>query len=344
MAARRRATETKSPPQGDAAGSLHPSFKKGAQVLWHGKVAKIVNEPIAKTVDGTIHYFDLVIECDGEVLAVTQEALLKHQRTGGVNGSTPHSTPQNAVPKEPDWLTEKGLTAWRQFKKDADAVEATALGKKEADAPGGAALQERLLLDRLRNEDHASAVGEVWLRIERYFKKGDEGQRVVKRLLEALTLSKNTALMPTDYQRSIKRLNELKDFADQLYMYFTDGIARDPLWTIIAGSRLSNERDFRRMIASLRQIQLFLAVREEEFSHIFGQIGLTREINAAAAQRVVFSTSLSKAMHDIFGKWFDEVVRILTDIALETDTTIDQVKHARKIAARRRGRTEAPNN
>jgi hypothetical protein len=40
---RERATETKSPPQGDAAGSLHPSFKKGAQVLWHGKVAKIVN-------------------------------------------------------------------------------------------------------------------------------------------------------------------------------------------------------------------------------------------------------------------------------------------------------------
>jgi hypothetical protein len=57
----------------------------------------------------------------------------------------------------------------------------------------------------------------------------------------------------------------------------------------------------------------------------------------------VFSAALSKAMHDIFGKWFDEVVRILTEIALETDTTADQVKHARN-AARRRRRTEAPNN
>ena len=67
-------------------------------------------------------------------------------------------------------------------------------------------------------------------------------------------------------------------------------------------------------------------------------------MKAAAAQRVVFSAALSKAMHDLFGRWLDDVVRILTNVALETETSVDQVKHARKGTARRRGRTEAPKN
>jgi hypothetical protein len=144
--------------------------------------------------------------------------------------------------------------------------------------------------------------------------------------------------MPVDYRQSMKHLKELKGFADQLYVYFTDGIARDPLWTIIAGS---NERNFRDMVVSLERIGLFLAGREEQFSHIFGQIGLTREIKAPVAQRAVFTAVLSNTMHNIFGKWLDEVVRILTEMALGMKTNIDQVQHARKNTARRRGRTEA---
>jgi hypothetical protein len=231
----------------------------------------------------------------------------------------------------PRYSIKAKLEAWQRAEKAADSVEATTLGKREADAPGGAARQERLLLDRLRNESHAEAVGEVWLRIERHFKKGDEGQHVVRRLLNVFTLAKNSPLVPLDYRRSLERLSQLKDFADQLYVYFTDEIRRDPLWAIIAGSHLSNERDFKDMVTSLRHIRLFLAGREEEFSHLFGQVGLSREIKAAGAQRVVFSAALSKAMHDIFGTWLDDVVRILTNVALDTETTLDQVKHARGI-------------
>jgi hypothetical protein len=237
-------------------------------------------------------------------------------------------------------LKTKGA-AWQRAKEAVDAFEATALGKRESDASGGAVEQERLLLDRLRNENHADDVAEAWIRIERYCKNGDEGQRVVKRLLEAFTLSKNIALVPVDYRITLRRLSQLKEFADQLYTFFTDDIVRDPAWMIVAGSRLTNERGFKATVASLRHIQLFLTSREEEFSHIFGHIGLSREINAAVAQRVAFSAALSKAMHDIFGRWLDDVVRILTNVALETETSIDQVKHARKDTARRRGRTEA---
>jgi hypothetical protein len=241
----------------------------------------------------------------------------------------------------PSYSVKSKREAWQRAKKAADAVEATALGKREADAPGGATRQERLLLDRLRNENHAEAVGEAWLRIEQHFKKGGEGQHVVRRLLDVYTLAKNSPLVPLDYRRSLERLSQLKDFSDQLYVYFTDEIRRDPLWAIIAGSHLSNERNFKGMVASLRHIRLFLAGREEEFSHLFGQVGLSREIKATGAQRVVFSAALSKAMHDIFGTWLDDVVRILTNVALDTETTLDQVKHARKNTARRRGRTEA---
>jgi len=227
--------------------------------------------------------------------------------------------------------------AWLRAKEAADTVEATSLGKREADAPGGAVQKERLLLNRLRDESHADAVGEAWIRIERHSKNGDEGHRVVRHLLEAFTLSKSIALVPVDYRRSLKRLSQLKDFAGQLYTFFADDIVSDPVWMIIAGSRLTNERDFEATVASLWHIQLFLTGREQEFSHIFGQIGLTREVKVAAAQRVVFSAALSKAMHDLFGRWLDDVVRILTNVALETETSVDQVKHARKGTARRRG-------
>jgi hypothetical protein len=186
----------------------------------------------------------------------------------------------------PDRSIKAKRDAWQRAKKAIDAVEALALGKKEADSPSGYARRERLLLDRLRREQYAEPVGEVWLRIEPYFEKGDKGERVIRGLLDALTLSKSTALMPVDYRRSMKRLKELKGFADQLYVYFKDEIARDPMWAIVAGSRLSNERNFRDMVSSLEHIRLFLTGREDEFSHIFAQVGLTRETKATVAQRV----------------------------------------------------------
>src|SRR5262249_239768 len=146
-----------------------------------------------------------------------------------------------------------------------------------------------LLLDRLRHEEAAEDVGEAWLRIERHFKRGNEGERVIRSLLDAYTLARNTELVPIDYRRSVSRLKELRGSADQLYKYFTDEVARDPIWAIVAGSHISNERNFKNMVASLRHMRLFLAAREEEFSHLFGQIGLSREVHAAAARRGAFS-------------------------------------------------------
>jgi hypothetical protein len=234
--------------------------------------------------------------------------------------------------------------AWQRAKEAADAVESTALGRREADAPGGAARHERLLLDRHRDEESVEQVGEAWQRIERHFKKGDEGERVIRGLLHAFTLARNTKLMPVDYGRSMSRLNELRGSADELYKYLTDEVARDPMWAIVAGSRISNERNFKNMVASLEHIRLFLAGREEEFSHHFGQIGLTREVSAAAAERAVFSATLSNTMQNIFGKWFDEIVAAFTEITFETEVTIDQIKSARRAAVRRRVRTEASKN
>jgi len=49
-------------------------------------------------------------------------------------------------------------------------------------------------------------------------------------------------------------------------------------------------------------------------------------------------------MKNIFGKWLDDVVAALTELAFQTEVTIDQIKHARRAAARRRVRTEAPKN
>ena len=241
-----------------------------------------------------------------------------------------------------DYSIKEKRDAWQRAKIAADAVEATALGKKETDTPGGATRQERLLLDRLRSEQYVEQVGEAWLRIERHFKKGDEGRRVIKFVLNSFTRSNNATLIPVDYRLSLERLKELKGCADQLHGYFTDEIERDPTWKILAGITLSVERSLKDMVASLEHIRLFLTGRVQEFSDIFDQIGLTREVKSPAAAHVVFSAAMSDAMNSIFGKWLDEVVAAFTEVAFETEVTIDQIKHARRATARRRVRTEAP--
>jgi hypothetical protein len=147
--------------------------------------------------------------------------------------------------------------------------------------------------------------------------------------------------VPDDYRSSIERLKELKGFADELYIFFTKEVPRDPSWMILAGSRSGIERSLNRMIASLGHIQLFLDGRIKQFSEIFNQIGLTRETKADAAQRVVFSATLSNAMHNIFGIWLDNVVVAFTEIAFGIEVTVDQIKSARRTAAQRRVRTEA---
>jgi hypothetical protein len=50
-----------------------------------------------------------------------------------------------------------------------------------------------------------------------------------------------------DYRLSIERLKELKGFADQLYMFFTKEVARDPCWKILAGSRSGIECSLNRL-------------------------------------------------------------------------------------------------
>jgi superfamily II DNA/RNA helicase len=116
---------------------------------------------------------------------------------------------------------------------------------------------------------------------------------------------------------------------------------RDPTWKIVTESRLSDLPDFRVTIVPLKRIRTFLQDLAEEFSNNFAQVGLTRETKTTVAQRVVFSATLSEAIHDIFGKWLDDVVAAFTEVAFDIEVTVDQIKSARRNAAQRRVRTEA---
>jgi hypothetical protein len=233
--------------------------------------------------------------------------------------------------------------AWQRAKTDADVVEATALGKKEAEAPEGNVYQERLLLDRLRSTENAKKVSKAWVNINKYQKENTAGQRVIKRLLEAATLSSNTKFMLADYQRSNKDLQELKYCADQLYKYFTDTVERDPTWKIVAGGSVSDAPDLWSVRNSLVWMRLFLNSRVNEFSQTFGQIGLTRKDKAATARRVNFTVAMSDAMLEIFGRPLDDVVLALAMVFFDTeDLTVYQIKHAREAAELRRRRADAP--
>jgi hypothetical protein len=228
--------------------------------------------------------------------------------------------------------------AWQRAKADADAVEAAALGS--ANARGEHSRREGLLLDRLRSQKYADQVGEAWLGIEQYQKTTGNGQRVIRGLLDALTLSANAALMWDDYQRDVRRLGELKSFADQLQAYFSGKNRRDPMWKIVAHAPSIEPLDFGNVRATLRRISTFLDNRIDDSRTAFTEIGLTRERGAEHARRVVFTAALSSSMRNIFGRPLDGIVKTLTDVALDTETTLDQVKHARVNAARRKRRTD----
>jgi hypothetical protein len=334
---------TRLPPQVGDAGALHPSLRKGAQVWWQGKVAKIANEPTAKIINGTIHYFDLLLDCEGgEVHAVTQKALLTHQETCGANVPTPHRAPSNALSKDPGWLTtKKELTAWRQFEKDADAVEATALGKPQKGVEQGEhAHAERSVLKRLRSEGCAEQVATAWSGIAKYRKGTDDdcGRRVIKRLLDAFTYSAGASTIRAGYEESEKHIERLVDLVDKLNEHFTIGIARDPEWKIVAGGHVGGDRDSRSEIASLAQLKMSLRRELNECKRVYSQTGLTRKTHTPEARRVMFTVAMSNAMCDIFGRPLDHIVCILANAVFKLRDTldIDQIKQARIRAQHRR--------
>jgi hypothetical protein len=279
-----------------------------------------------------------------------------------MKGPSATEKPQSrAVSNEPNWLTKKELIAWRKFKADADAVKATALGEpwqqfEEATAPtvalrspdtvsvekggrqGEHAHAERLLLNRLCSEECAEQVAAAWLGVDRHRKNPDDGQRVIKCLLDAYTRSENASVIAGDYQRSVDRLKELQGCADQLEKYFASEIARDPMWKILTGTYLSEPPDAKAALVALTRIKRLLSRRLNEFSAAFSQLDLTRKNKASTVQRITFLAAMGNAMRDIFGRPLDDVVRQLTDAVFEAqgEVTIDHVKNARRDTAKRR--------
>jgi hypothetical protein len=264
-------------------------------------------------------------------------------------------------------LKKEKLVAWRKFKEDADAVKATALGKpwqqfeeitplgprsldtvsvEKGGNQGKHAHAERLLLDKLLSEECADQVAGIWTSIDKYRqKKLDNGQRLIKCLLDAFTLSQHVLLIVDDYQRNIDRLREVQDLADQLEAYFASGaeqaergdaISRDPMWKIFASASLRDPPDFVGFRTTLSRIKGFLSERADEFSKAFDELNLSRKNKSASSARVAFTAAMSVAMCDIFGRPLDDVVRQLTDVIFSDEVTVDQVKEARKSAAERR--------
>jgi hypothetical protein len=61
------------------------------------------------------------------------------------------------------------------------------------------------------------------------------------------------------------------------------------------------------------------------------QYGLSRQYHTFEGQRSTFMSHLSQRMLELFNKPLDEEVRVLTEIVLDCDATIDQVEGARRF-------------
>jgi hypothetical protein len=212
----------------------------------------------------------------------------------------------------------------------------------ESTQRGEHARKEAGLLDRIRTEENADELGEAWQYIERHQNSPIDGQRVIRAALHALTLSENAVRVPEGYHSSLRRLKGLITAVDQLQEYFCKDIKRDPPWKILAREADNiDEPDYRKATISLSRIREILKNRAETFGTAYNELGLSRETKTARARYVAFTAALSESMLKIFGKPLDRIVQILAHVALKGEVTIDQVKHARRSVAHRKGRTRA---
>ena len=176
---------------------------------------------------------------------------------------------------------------------------------------------ERQTLKRLRQDER---FGEVLQRIEPHFKNDDDRQNLIASILYS---AREALEGPTVFRRSVwsqSKWPKMINHAKALHGIITheDWICRQQHLQL--ASLLSQV---------LEQAKTFKLSVKRDLSH--AQYGLSRQYHTFEGQRSTFMSHLSRRIAEIFNEPLDDVVRVLTEIVLDCEATIDQVKGARRF-------------
>jgi hypothetical protein len=181
---------------------------------------------------------------------------------------------------------------------------------------------ERQTLQRLRSDER---FGEAWHQIEAHCRGNEDRRRLIipsiiyaaRVSLEAPDVFSGKKLVTEGWKQARQHAAALRAFLTEK-VRFQNGQS-DPL--------------VRSLSSLLETIEVF-RLCELDVTTLTAMHGLTREYRSLAGQRATFMARLSKSIVDIFGKPLDGPVALITEIVLETEATIGQVRGARRQGER----------
>jgi hypothetical protein len=178
-------------------------------------------------------------------------------------------------------------------------------------------LVERQVLERLRKDGR---LGEVCQRIEPHCRNDDDCRELIGAILYA---ARETLEGPIVLER-VRWSNDKWPKAI-LHARALHDILTDKKWT--------ERRQHAQLASSLSQFLEKAAAFKLSYKRDSSpeQLGLSREYRTLEGQRSTFMSHLSQRMSAIFDKPLNEEVRILTEIVLDCQATLDQVRSARRF-------------
>jgi hypothetical protein len=211
-----------------------------------------------------------------------------------------------------DRARESGSAAVREF------LRTEGFGLSNAD---------RSILQRFLSDEYAPLIGTVWQMVGKYRKGADDDRLLIISILGAFHFALEAPAIRDAYGPAAEDFQRLRRCAEELQAFF-------------AGKRFGGldrrkVKQFLRMLASV--IDLFDR-GEREVNNLPASLGLTRELHAPAAVRVMFMTKMCEGMAALFGRPLFEAVKAITEVVFEiTMKDVDQVRSAWRHHGRKLG-------
>lgn len=181
---------------------------------------------------------------------------------------------------------------------------------------------DRRLLDRLRDKDNDAMLGKAWQLIEKYRKRDDDDQLLIKNIFAAWHFSLEATAMLDAYAPAAKDFTRLRRCAEELHAFFTS--AR------LQSCDEQTAEHVERLLRSLTWAMEMFDRGQQEIATLPDRLGLSRELDAFTGPRVTFTTRMTMAMLALSGRPLDAAVAALASIVLQTEVTVDQVISARR--------------
>jgi hypothetical protein len=185
----------------------------------------------------------------------------------------------------------------------------------------GLSVADGRLLARFRDEDNHALLGKAWPLIEKYRKRDDDDQLLIKNIFSSWHFAQEAPSMLDEYATATGDFQLLRRYAEKLHAFFSG--------TRLQASGEQTTEQVERLLQSLTWAMEMFDRGQQEISMLPERLGLSRELDAFRGPRVTFTTKMTVATLALFGRPLDEAVAALASIVFQTDVTVDQVRSAR---------------